>query len=242
MSVPFDLMRLEIRCAQEIAEQVWLLTDPIFAAHAHVTMHGGFSHRETTDSRQSPEFAVTTQKSPGRCRVEARARGVQRGAWRVLLEAVRGELLLKKLAEQAGVECYLETASGNGLHTQEVASLPYPSSPAEMPFQLTWTQDGPPFRALVRIFLVDVPAPDAVEEIKQVLANWLLLIRAYRPAQAPLLSYGGALATEPQWVQPYAVEVGLDMFLADEAVFHPVVNLAYWLHRYAAAVEELEID
>jgi hypothetical protein len=240
MSALVDEITLRIRCADAAANEVKAVVDPIIEAHGAVTRRGAFSNPDNTDG--APELTSTIEGDPSDRRYHARARFVDRGAWRVLLEAIRGELWLKNLADQADVQCSVIRDDGEVLGSRDIQALPFPSSPRQAPFQISWHEDGPPLRAAVRVFFVDAAVPTTVDSVTQFLGDWQRLIRAYRPPHEPEVPFGGAIPTEALWAQPYAVELALDAFLADESVFHPIVNFACWLQRRRVAIEELVIE
>jgi hypothetical protein len=235
-----DEIILRIRCNDAVAAVVNALVEPIVEAHAGVVRRGGFSGTTYTSAPAELRFAADGGASDRRYDVQARF--VDPGAWRVLFDAVRGELWLKDLAPHSDVQCSVITAAGDVLGSRELEAIPYPSSPRQMPFQLSWHADGPPLRAAVRIFLRDVPSPETIEEIRTFLVEWQRLIRAYSPPQRADIPFGGAIPTDALWMQPYAVELTLDAFLADESVFHPIINFACWLHGRRVTVEELVIE
>jgi len=238
MSGRIDEIILRIRCEGAVAGAVNALLGPIIEAHAAVTLRGGFSN----SAGGAPELAFTIDGQPSDRRYDARARFVDRGAWRVLLDAIRGELWLKNLTDQADVQCSLRADGLEAKDTQDLESVPYPLSPPQVPFQMSWAEDGPPYRAAVRLFFASALLPATVEEVQRFLGDWQRLIRAYRPPNDPELPFGGAAPTEALWAQPYAVEMSLEDFKADEAVFHPIVNFACWLQRRHVAIEELVIE
>lgn len=237
MSASADNVVLRIR-SQPVAANAPTVLEPIIESHVVVTRAGGFSNPER-DGAPELEFAISGE--PLDLEYRAQARFVDRGAWRVLLDALRGELALRRFGDSVSVQCSLVDAPRDTLQTEEIAALPYPVSPAPPPFELSWMEDGPPWRAAVHLRLVRPPEPETAEEISQFFVHWQRLIRAYRPPHDPRYAFGGAAPTEAVWSHPRLIELDLDTFLADEAVFHPIVNYACWLQR-RAPIQELVFD
>lgn len=235
-----DHVILRIRSTDAVAPRVMAVVAPIVAAHQDVAARGGYSVTPST----SGEHTVTLMASgePSDVRYEARVRGVARGAWRVLLEAIRGELWFANLANDVDVQCSVVTDAREAWGTTDIEAFAYPVSPSPTPFRLSWAEDGPPGRAGIRLFFTEPPPPDIADAVAQFLESWQRLIRGYRPPFESEVPFGVAIAAAAVRTQQYAIELTLEDFAAHEAAFHPVVSFACWLHTYAAAIEELEID
>jgi hypothetical protein len=238
MNAYIDRVVLRIRSDTAAATGVQSFVERIIESHAAVTREGGFSNPERD---RAPELQSVLSGAPNDLQYRAEASAIDRGAWRVLLQAVRGELLLQGFAEVSDVQCSLITASGDTLSTDAVASLPYPASPAGPPFELSWIVDRPPWRAAVHVSFIQPPEPNVAANVSEFLGDWQRLIRAYPPPFRPEYPVGGALPSDAVWSHPRTVELTLDVYLADEAVFHPIVNYACWLQR-RAPIEELVLD
>jgi hypothetical protein len=237
MSVTVDRVVLRIR-SQPAAANAPAVLEPIIESHVAVIRAGGFSNPEHD---HTPEFEFEVSGEPLDLEFRAQSRFVDRGAWRVLLDALRGELALRRFGDYVNVQCSLFGTSGDELQSEEIAALPYPASPATPPFASSWTEEAAPRRAAAPVYFLLPPDPEMSEEIGRFFMHWQRLIRAYRPRKDPQFAFGGAVPTEAVWSHPRTFELDLDTFIADEAVFHPIVNYACWLQR-RAAIQELLID
>src|SRR5262245_51441467 len=117
MSARVDEISLRVRFDSNVAPNVPALVEPIFEAHAGVLRRGGFSNPRIS---AEPELTVTVEGSAASRDYFARARSVDRGAWRVLLNAIRGELWLKDLTSQVDVQCSLVTEDSKTMTTGEI--------------------------------------------------------------------------------------------------------------------------
>src|SRR4029453_16289199 len=178
MNVHVDHVVVRVQIHDVAAPALRSILERIIKSHATVTASGGFSNPER---HEAPDLEFSVRGEPNDFEYRAQARFVDRGAWRVLLDALRGELWLRGFAEQSDVECSVHVPRGNDLSTEAVASLRYPDSPTTPPFQLTWVEDSAPWRAAIHLSLPQPPDAQIARQIEQFFEHWQDVIRGYRP-------------------------------------------------------------
>jgi len=182
------------------------------------------------------------ERAPRETRYRCRVRGIDRGAFRILLNVAaemtrRGELL--DAVSISGGTQDREASDLNQIMTRQ-----YPGRARVTPFELTlsdffFENREPLIRMQFRRTLTD----DEFEQVRAVMEAWdrILMLGGY----LDLADRDGDLLPEPGeffLVEPLVIEHLLYAYQGPEESFNAVINMAVKLHTSGCQLSELEIE
>jgi hypothetical protein len=206
---------------------------------ANVANHGGLCGR--FPPRTSLIVIDESAPASSRLRRRLRIRGIDPGAWRVLLgvylaASVRGfplqRLELTSLNRLSAVE----------LNAEDAFAIPYPEEPEELPFPVERSIFGSSHKnRLIRICFVEPPDEEAVRELISALLSWDQLLWGGYPLEGQSPMQNATDAAEAYLVDPLTVEHPLPAFLGSDYAFDAVVCMAWWFHERGLRVARVQL-